>query len=210
MSVEADQAIDVGAKHNASLHRILTYLLAEAGGDTTALEARIAVNETNITTVQAIGVANSSSISDNETAIALNTAKQTGLILGWAYVHQSTALVAFKPPIADSSGSAGDGVDVEQFVADAVTYDGLAVDAGTYIVAGYHSGGTTSANPSVSADAAFPTDAAGIVLVADVIYGAPSVNTVAFGVYSPSVASKIWVWPDSAVSGIGLLVMKLL
>ena len=147
---------------------------------------------------------------DSSASNAAAIAAAGGLILGWAYVHQSTALVAFKPPIADTSGSAGDGVDIEQFVADAVTYDGLAVDAGTYIVAGYHSGGTTSANPSVSANAAFPTDAAGIVLVADVIYGAPSVNTVAFGVYSPSTASKIWVWPDSAVSGIGLLVMKLL
>ena len=187
------------------------------GGDTTAIEARITANETDIAdnvtavaTARAISTANSTSIAANETAITLNTAKQASLILGWAYVHQSTALVAFKPPIADTSGSAGAGVDVEQFVADAVTYDGLAVDAGTYIVAGYHSGGTTSANPSVSANAAFPTDAAGIVLVADVIYGAPSVNTVAFGVYSPSAASKIWVWPDSAVSGIGLLVMKLL
>ena len=125
---QADQAIDQAGRKNPSLHRILTYLLAQAG--TTALEARIAANETAVATARAIALANSSSITVNETAIALNTAKQTGLILGWAYVHQSTALVAFKPPIADTSGSAGDGGDVEQFVADAVTYDGLAVDAG--------------------------------------------------------------------------------
>ena len=207
---QADQAIDQAGRKNPSLHRILTYLLAEAGGDTTALEARIAVNETDIATVQAIGVANSSSISDNETAIALNTAKQAGLILGWASMYQSTAFVASKPIIADSSASAGDGVDLEQFVADAVTYDGMAIDAGTYLVAGYYTGTNTSANPAVNVGPAFPAVAVDINALATLIASAPSVNNIAFRVFTTAVSLKIWCYPDSTVSGVGLFAIKLL
>ena len=214
---QADQAIDQAGRKNPSLHRILTYLLAEAGGDTTALEARIAANETDITTVQAIALANSSSITVNETAIALNTAKQTGLILGWASTSiRARPLWRSSPPSPILLASAGDGVDVEQFVADAVTYDGLAVDAGTYIVAGVSFRGqphrrTRAVNVRMPA---FPTDGGwtSTSLSTDVIYELtvgqqPQPSGV---YYSEPLRRRSGCWPDSAVSGIGLLAMKLL
>ena len=218
MAEPQNHDIDEAGRRDPALHRILTHLLENIGGaDTTALEARIADNETGIAdnvtavaTARAISTANSTSIASNETAITLNTAKQTSLLLGWASIYQSTAFVASKPVIADSSASAGDGVDLEQFVTDAVTYDGMAVDAGTYLVAGYYTGTNTSANPAVNVGPAFPAVAVDIDAVATLIASAPSVNNIAFRVFTTAVSLKIWCYPDSAVSGVGLFAMKLL